>query len=226
MEMKKITSKQIFTYVLLFCIVIIVAVYAFVYKKNKDLAKETKANNEVLEQRVNKLKTYYDNEKQYKEDMVPLKEDIVKILEPYPSNIKEEDAIMQAVNTQRATEVIYSGINIGEKGVYKGIPAEVVKNAGMEEFQSAINFEQRRVTYPNVVDYENLKLVVQSLFDSDYPIGITNISYTPSEGGSLNGVLDLVFYSVSGTGKEYVKPDILPYVSGTENIFANSEEKK
>lgn len=224
--MSKITSKQIFAYVSLLCIVGIVAVYAFIYKKNSDMAKEIKSNNEVLAQRVDKLKTYYDNEKQYLKDMEPLKEDIIKILEPYPADILEEDAIMQAVNTQRATEVVYSGINIGEKGSYKSISADLVKKAGMPEFQEAISFNKRSITYPNVVSYENMKMVVQSLFDSEYTIAISNISYTPSGEEDLNGVLDLVFYSVSGTGKEYVKPDILPYISGTDNIFANSKENR
>lgn len=222
--MGKISSKQIFTYVLLLCIIGIAAVYMLVYKKNSDLAKETRDNNEVLAKRVESLKIYHDNQEQYLKEMEPLKEDIKTMLEPYPADILEEDAIMQAVMIQKSVPIVYTAVNIGEKGVFKSISEDTVKKAGMEEFQTGISFAQRKVTYPNNLSYSELKQVIQALFDSHYPIGISNITYAPAGEDLLGGVLDLVFYSASGTGKEYVKPDITPYISGTENIFANVEE--
>lgn len=33
--------------------------------------------------------------------------------------------------------------------------------------------------------------------------------------------MDLVFYSVTGTGKEYAAPDMVPYLAGTDNIFGD-----
>ena len=39
------------------------------------------------------------------------------------------------------------------------------------------------------------------------------------EEGTLEGNIDLYFYSAAGTGKEYVTPDIAAYLAGTGDIF-------
>ena len=52
-------------------------------------------------------------------------------------------------------------------------------------------------------------------------IGIQNVVYSKgdAENPNLSGHIDLVFYSVQGTGKEYAAPDMIPYIAGTDNIF-------
>ncbi len=225
--MKKITSKQIFTYVALLCIIIIGAVYMFVYKKNMEEAKAIEASNVTLAKRVASLKTYYDNEKMYKEEMEPMKEEIAEILEPYPAMIKEDDIIMQAVYTQVAAPIQYSSVNVGGESVLKAVSADVVTKAAIEGYDKKISFKAKSATLPNEVDYENLKVAIQSLYDSNYMIGIRSLTYAKGgEDGKLSGNMDLVFYSVDGVGKEYVAPVVAPYVSGTENIFGNVNEEE
>jgi len=97
------------------------------------------------------------------------------------------------------------------------------------------------------LDYHNLKLMIQSIFDSEYNIGIKKISYTKAEVtesklfgimdpetgeityvtnkaldekvGILDGTIDLEFYAISGNGVKYTKPDMKEYLSGTEDFF-------
>ncbi len=222
--MGKISSKQIFTYVALLGVVALAAVYFLVYKKNMDAAEATRQNCAALQVRVDALKEYYDNEQMYLDAMEPMKEEIKAVLEPYWADTQEEDIIMQAVYTQNVAPIIYNNVNIGEKGVLMSISEATVKAAGMEEFQQEIAFVERVGTYSNQTDYEGLKLALQSILDSEYGLGIKNIVYSGNEEGKLNGTLDLVFYSVRGTGKEYELPNIIPYLSGTENFFVNSLE--
>ncbi len=253
--MKKSTSKQIFTYVVLFGILILVAVYFLVYQKNVEKTEALQASNANLQNRVNDLKVYYDNEATYLAEMEPMKTEIAEILSKYPSENREEDVIMQAVITQMTTPMEYTTVNIGDTEVMKAISADVVKGAGIEAYQTDINFNAQKATYANKLNYSNLKAAIKSLYDSKYVIGISGITYSDTEEIStdeivdidaaegtaventttaateetgketeLTGTLNLVFYSVSGTGKEYVLPEILPYESGTGNIFGQAEE--
>lgn len=81
-------------------------------------------------------------------------------------------------------------------------------------------------TYANEVSYSGLKSMIQMIFDNDSRIGIQNITYSKGdeENSNLTGHMDLIFYSASGTGKEYVAPDIVPYLAGTDNIFGEVEQ--
>ncbi len=225
--MKKLSSKQLFTYVALFGLLILILVYVFIYQKNIEKTDMLSAGNATLESRVNSLKVYADNEKQYEADMETMKPLIGEILNEFPAENREEDVIMQAVITQMTTPLVYDVITIGEDEAYKTIEESVVMGANVEEYQQEISFVETPATYQNTLKYSQLKTAIQSIFDSEYVIGIKGITYSkvgeefdPEKECDLNGTLELVFYSVEGNGKVYEKPDILPYVSGTDNFFS------
>lgn len=224
--MKKITSKQVFTYVLLLGIIAVVAVYFLVYKKNMEIANQKNASNATLSQRVAALEQYHINEPTYLEEMEPIKAEIDTLLEPYASNVTDLDLIMQAVKTQQVAPIEYSGINLGTKNVLRAISADVVQNAAVEKYQQPINFMEQTCVLPNRITYDGLKTAVQSLFESEYMIGIKSITYAKAgDNGELQGTIDLSYYYVTGTGKEYVKPVLTEYESGTENIFGMKQEE-
>jgi hypothetical protein len=51
-------------------------------------------------------------------------------------------------------------------------------------------------------------------------VEINNITYSSNENDdTLEGSIDLYFYSVLGSGKEYTAPKITAYPAGTDNIF-------
>lgn len=246
--MKGINGKQLFTTVILFAVLIVVAVYFLFYQKNMEKKDALVASNETLKARVESLQVYYDNQATYKEDMDKMAPEIDTILSQYVSDVREEDQIMQAVISQRLATVQYDSINLNEKKDLLVIPSEIVQGANIEKYQKQIAFEQKTSTYNNKLDYHNLKAVIQSIFDSEYNIGIKTITYTRGEAtestligmldeetgeiiyvkdtaldkavGILEGSIDLEFYCVSGNGVEYTKPDMREYLSGTEDFFA------
>ncbi len=225
--MKKITSKQIFIYVSLLGIIAVVAVYMLVFKKYNGLAEETRLNNEALQTRINQLKVHYDNEPNYLTEMEAMAPMVDEILAKYPADILEEDLIMHAVNTKLVTPVKYSNINFGKKGTLKTVDAATVQGAGLEKYQEAISFNQYAVSYPTELTYLGLKNLVQVVFDSDYHIGINNLAFAASgEENGLTGNMDLVFYSATGTGKEYTLPDMTVYEAGVLNIFGLENEEE
>lgn len=238
--MKKMNSKQLFTYVALIGLLVLIAVYFLVYQKNVEKAEALSASNNTLQSRVDSLRVYADNQKQYEADMETMEPQIAEILEVYPAANLEEDVIMQAIYTQMATPIVYNAIVIGEDEIYKTIEEAVVAGADIEAYQQEINFVETNAVYESELTYDALKGAVQSLFDSEYMIGIKTINYTKgseevskedAEGAGnaseeeksyvLKGNMELVFYSVEGNGKEYTKPNILPYLSGTTDFFSD-----
>ena len=218
--MKKGINKNVFTIVVLLALIAFVAAYFLGYKKFTDLAASTIDGNVVLQGEVDKLKVHYINKAQYEADMGPMKEEVHKIMEKYPADTKAEDVIMHAVYTQAVAPVSYSNISIGEKKVISSVSKDVVLATAQEDMQEGISFVEQKGTYGHSVDsYEGLKTLIQAIFDSEYNIGISNISYSKGGGGKLSGSMELSFYSMIGNGATYEKPDMTPYLQGTGNIF-------
>ncbi len=226
MNKKKGINKQVFGYICVFAVLIVVAVYFLLVKKYDEKAATTKAANDATEIEINELKQYKLKEAQYKADMATMKENILAVMNKYPAGSRPEDVIMHAVTTQLLTKVEYENINIGSLEDYKVIAAEIVQGAGEKEFQEEIAFVEQKASYANKLDYASLKESIKAILDSSYMMGITSISYSAKneeEPGMLEGSIDVSFYSMRGNGKEYVAPDILPYISGAENIFGYYE---
>jgi len=219
--MKKGMSKQVFTYVVVLALLVLLAVYMLGYKKYTTMATEKQTANAALEKEVEGLKDYYINEAKYKAEMEPMVERIHAIMNQFPADVLEEDVIMHAVKTQLGAEVEYSNITISENEAYQDVASEIVLATNQEDMQSGISFVKRTGTYNNELDYTNLKKSVQTVFDSDYNIGIKKILYSRQDDLSpmLTGTLELEFYSMIGNGKVYEKPNMIPYENGSTNIF-------
>ncbi|MBQ9136345.1 MAG: hypothetical protein IJX66_09675 [Lachnospiraceae bacterium] len=221
--MKKDTAKKIMTYVLLLGALLVVAVYFLVYKKYNEMAATINSSNIVLAERVDELKKYYDNLNTYNTEMTMMQEQIVDWLDEFPADVKEEDIIVLALDTEEAAYVAYTNINIQERKAFRTIPANMVQPAGMENFASDIIFVERKTSYVNTTDYFNIKNCVEVINNCDDRLVISNITYSENEEtGLLDGTIEVTFYSVIGTGKEY-EPQVLPeYESGLLNLFGIS----
>lgn len=220
-ESNKGSSKNLLLYVTAFGALLMILVYVFVYQKLTTEAEAIQNSNRTLNQRVNELKVYYDNRETYLKDTQTLELLMGELLTVYPADAREEDAIMLAVQMQRNSEAGFLSINMQKGNVIYEVPAETVSAAASETYNQAIRFRNMDTVYVNEVSYAGLKSMIQTIFDSSNRIGIQNIVYSKgdAENPNLSGHIDLVFYSVEGTGKEYVAPDIMPYIAGTNNIF-------
>ena len=216
--MKKGKNKNTLIYVAAFGALLMVLCYVFVFQRFSTKAEELERSNRELNQRVNKLKVYYDNREQYLTESERIRQEIGGILKEYPADAREEDAIKLAINMQMQSGLSYSNINISTPESVKVIPAEMVTPAGIEEYSGQIAFSGRNVSYVNEISYEGLKNAIKTVFENENRIGINNIVYVKNE-MNLTGSIDLTFYSAQGTGREYMAPDLIQYLSGTENIF-------
>lgn len=218
---KSNNNKNLLLYVTAFGALLMILVYVFVYQRLSAEADTINASNRVLNQRVNALKIYYDNRNQYMEDTQQLELLLDELLAEYPADAREEDAIMLAAQMQRDGGAEFLTVNMQKGNVIHDIPAETVAAAASEKYTQAIQFRNMDAVYVNEVSYTGLKKMIQTIFDSNNRIGIQNIVYSKgdAENPRLSGHIDLIFYSVQGTGREYVAPDITPYIAGTDNIF-------
>lgn len=218
---KSNNNKNLLLYVTAFGALLMILVYVFVYQRLSEEADTINASNRVLNQRVNALKIYYDNRNQYMEDTQQLELLLDELLAEYPADAREEDAIMLAAQMQRDGGAEFLTVNMQKGNVIHDIPAETVAAAASEKYTQAIQFRNMDAVYVNEVSYTGLKKMIQTIFDSNNRIGIQNIVYSKgdAENPRLSGHIDLIFYSVQGTGREYVAPDITPYIAGTDNIF-------
>lgn len=216
-------NKNILIYVAAFGALLMILCYFLVFQKFKAEAEKLERSNQELNQRVTELKVYYDNREQYLKESERIRQEIGGILEEYPADAREEDAIKLAIYMQMQSGLAYSNINISAPESVKVIPAETVTPAGIEEYSGQIAFSSRNVSYVNEISYEGLKNAIKTVFDSENRIGINNIVYVKNE-VSLTGSIDVTFYSAQGIGKEYTAPDLLQYLSGTENIFGTFKE--
>lgn len=225
--MKKITSKQIMTYVLLLGALLFLAVYFLVYQADVEEAEAIQASNATLKVRVDELKVYYDNLSFYEQEMAAMEEKVTGWLEEFPADVKEEDILVLAIDTEKSAAVGYRNINIQAREALTTIPAETVQAAQLEQYTEEIVLAQRKTSYVNVTDYENLKNCIATINSQDNRMTISNLVYSRNEeNGDIEGTIEVTFYAAYGTGKEYV-PKVLPsYESGLYNLFgvANVEE--
>ncbi|MBE5874160.1 MAG: hypothetical protein E7287_07090 [Lachnospiraceae bacterium] len=217
--MKKVNSKQVFSYVALVGILAVALFYVMFYMKYEEKTTALIQENGLLKSRVATLKAYHKKADEYRSKVDAMQEGIGQLLEEYPANALEEDALMLAVDMEKHGNIKYSVINIGEDEQIYSIPESTVKAAGYNDLQNSLVFVEKRVTYGNDISYGSLKSCIEEIYKNKNKIAVSNIVYLRDEEGKLTGNIDVSFYSVRGTGKEYVKPDIDKYMAGKADLF-------
>lgn len=221
--MKKITAKQVMTYVAVLGLLVLLAVYFLVYKAYNDKADTVQASNASLNQRVSELKQFYDNMDTYNGEMELMQNQITAWLDEFPADVKEEDIIVLALDTEKSAYVAYTNVNISEREALRTIPAATAAAAGMEDITQDLIIVQRKTAYVNITDYFNLKNCIRTINESDNRLAITNITYSKNkETEELEGTIEVTFYSVIGTGKEYIPQNLPDYISGLHDLFGST----
>lgn len=217
-----LNNKKIFLYVVLVGLLGFLAFYMLVFKKYEEKTEDLRRQNANLRTEVEELKKTYDNLDAYRQTIAMMDAYIVTTLSQYPADVREEDALVIAVDTLNKAYVEYSTINIKEKEEVGAIPAETVQKAGLESFQDEIKISKRTVSYVNSTDYINLKTIIGTILSYGGKKTIEQISYSKSEEGEkgfITGTIDVTDFVAEGTGKEYQAPDIKEYEAGLYDLF-------
>lgn len=173
-----------------------------------------------LETQLNKLKDLEANRAQYEKDIQSMSKDIQKLTAEFPADTKDEDGIFFGYNmeTNAVNDVHYSSIALGnpEVVVVTTVPSEGSVGAGTSEY----TMYRARNSYVYKASYEGLKNSLLAINNAADKITVQSMSASfDSETGLLMGTLDLNFFTMVGTEREYVAP-ALPHIEiSTENIF-------
>lgn len=222
--LKKYFNQKTFLGIGLAGILLLVIVYVFVYLDYSQRTEELQASNDELKKTVDELQIYFDNMAQYQTEIEEIRTAIQDIMAEYPADAREEDIIMLAVQLQEKNAIAYDAINMDEtEGVYT-VPYDSIRLADIEGYDRDLIFARKLGTYASITTYDNLKSCVEQIFASPNRIGIKEIVYVKNEeDGTLEGNMDLYFYSAAGTGKEYEVPDIAEYLAGTSDLFKSNK---
>lgn len=223
-DLKKLFNKNTFLGITLGGLLILVVIYVFVYMDYTEKTQELTDSNTELEAEIDKLQEYANNIETYRSEINDIKTAIEDIIAEYPADAREEDVIMLAVQVQERNAIAYDAINMEPaEGVYT-IPYDNVRLASIEGLDNELTFAQKHAVYVNTTNYDNLKSIIEQVYRSDNRIGISSIVYAKNEeNGTLDGSIDLYFYSAAGTDKEYEAPDISAYLAGTSDLFKSDK---
>lgn len=219
-KLKNYFNKNTFLGITLVGMVVLVLVYVFVFLDYQEKTTEVQASNDELSKTLKELEEYFNNMEKYRTEISEYKMAVSDIMSEYPADAREEDIIMLAVQMQEKNSITYESISMDESETLYYIPADEIAAADIEGITDQLVFVQKRGTYLNTTNYDNLKGCIAQIYDSDNRIGIEEILYTKNESdGTLDGNIVLSFYSAAGTDKEYTAPDIAKYLSGTDDLF-------
>lgn len=213
------SSKTIFYYVCGIGVLCCILAYLIPFRIIVNKASELDAENTVLETELVTWREYYANMDTYLADTEEIKNSLNADLEEYPSDVLEEDVVMLAVDLQEATEAVITNINIADKEEVYTIDAEKTLATGIEDFTDTLVFSKLAASYVIDCDYDSIKECVGYIYKESNKKGISSITISKNDDGSLAGSIDADFYYLEGTTRKYVKPSIPTYIKGTENIF-------
>lgn len=224
--MKKNSSKNIFACVAFVGLVVVVALYMLVYQEYKEKTKLLQSQNATLKSEISSMEIHYLNREAYRQDTEAMRTAITDMVAAYPADAREEDVVMMVVDMQNVSEIQYDEINIDEAEVLYTVPAEDVVKTGVEGLENTVEFVERQTTYSGEMNYESLKACIQQIYSNSGRIGVHNVSIMKEENmvdgnvtNRLKGNIDVSFYSMTGTGKEYKAPSMPAYTAGTTNPF-------
>lgn len=203
-----------------------IIVYMYIYQPYQKKTETLKASNATLSQRVEQLKNFYSQMAENENKIQEMTADINKRLKDFPADVKEEDILYLALRTwDEGILVGYSNIVVGARENFALIPAEVVQPAGVEGLTGEISFIKRNVTYTNITTYDQMKELIKAINANPEQLTIMSVVYTTASGteeselGLLEGSIDVTFYAMQGTEKEYVPREFAEFPTGLENLF-------
>lgn len=213
-------TKRVLTVIIIVGIIAILLLYGLVYLRYSNKTEEIQSSNKQLNVTIAELKTYHDMRLAYTGGFEQIEEYIYEELADCPIEVRQEDILKLSVDIQENCAINYSNINMSENELLYEVPKDIVESAKIEGLNESIKFMKKEASFVNVTNYENLKSCIEQIYESPNKVSIENIAYIKDEETNvLSGTIDLAFYYATGTGKEYVNPDIKSYKKGTDNIF-------
>ena len=231
-----LSKRDIKLLLMLLGLVAVVASFYLVYTPAKERREAIEAQNVELQNQVSRLEELNANKPEYEQSIIDMNQEITALTAEFPAETKEEDGIYFAhlMETNVSGDVGISAVTLGNPEVV--LVTEVVNGAtegtadastvegGAAATVSEYTMYRTRNGFVYTTGYFGMKNLVNTINTQMDKITIQTLSVSyDTATGLLSGTVDANFFTMEGTEREYVKPN-LPHVSeGTDNLFKTAE---
>lgn len=197
----------------------VVLVYAFVVSPGREKRAELKNEAVALEAELEQAEQHAKMQEYYEQETAVMQTQIDEVLATFPADIKEETAIMYADMLENKSEIHIPGISIGAGNLLYTLGQDSGENAN-----GGVSLYGTQIAYSFTVPYEDMKQVIRTIQEDEEQRNVEMITLSYEAGsGELAGSMTVNMYSVTGTDKPYIAPDVPAMSLGTENIFGTVE---
>lgn len=193
--------------------------WQFVYKSYVEKTETVEAENEELQQVVNRLEILDAKKDQYIADTERMNREVQDIINEFPAGVQVEDMIMYLYNMELvdANDVSVSAVNMGTEVpvIYPGSTSF----DGYEATDDGIGMITRQSTVTFTTTNNGLKNVLNYVYGISTRKSVSNVNLTVTDMGYLQGTMLLDFYYLYGVEQPYVVTDIFGVPTGTDNFF-------
>lgn len=222
-------NSEVTKLLLVFVLVVLLAVmgYLYVYVPQREKLDKLVEENFELETRMITLQNKTREEAQYKEKINASKEAMTEVMNRYAAGHTPEKSIMLVDTMVNRIGIELPNISFGSPSTLTNVQMPIVKDGENGEASYTVDYYNVAITSESLsmsykCTYDQMKQFVDFLNTYQERMNISSVSVSyDSETGNLSGSLLLNLYAVTGTGKQYVDPEITDIRLGDENIFGN-----
>lgn len=234
----RITKREKNMIVILVGILLICASYYLGYHTFKDKTEVLKQQNQILESQIQTLESISESQEEYVAKTQEMQTRMNDIIQKFPADLISEDIILYIRNMEQKTDSYVHNITIPAK-MYVNITAPLEEDvlSSFEDVTGAISEygfvndgkvpDTRSMQLAQVdsdvncsVTYEGLKDIIEDITESENRKSVDNISLAFNENtGDLAGSMTVSYYTLSGTGREYLQPTVAGTSHGIDCIF-------
>jgi hypothetical protein len=241
---KKMSNRDKMVLFIVAAVLIVLAVYFFVFTKMNERKDALVSENETLFQEVEHLETLEAQKDATIAETQTTQQDIADTLSKFPPEVNTEDAIYdlnQLYNdisdveiqseSYNMNQIFYQGGSLVDGGTETVSNAEAASVAAITSETSVSDVVSAAADYTGyrsdiavsfTAPYKSVKKVVDYINESEDRMTITSMSMSAGEdSGELSCSMSISMYAISGTGEIYNQPDVSNGNVGVDNIFRN-----
>lgn len=203
----------------LFGVLIAFASWQFVFNKNQEKAKQIQAENDGLQQQVDRLEELEAKQDEYVADTEKLKEQCDEYAQAFPSGLRLEDIVMYLYNMELVGTNDTKVPSLTFEELFEIPYSSNTSVDGFELQDDGIRLWDLSTTVNIKTTNNGLKNVIDYIYSMPGRKSIQKVEVQISDMGYLVGTVETDFFSMTGTEVPYVEVNIPTMPMGTTNIW-------
>lgn len=236
----KISQREKNLILVLLGLLLVLASYYLGYRTLQEQNEELKMQNQSLDSQIEVLQTISGEKDKYVKETENLQKEMDEFIQRFPSTLYEEDIIFYTKNIEQETNAYISSVTTPDlQAVSIAAPEETnllrqfqditgvisaygFHNDGKVPDTSNMYLSKAESNVAYSVTYDGLKKMLKSITQDSNRKSIDNVSLVFNENtGDLAGSMTVNYFTLSGTGKEYLQPSVKGTLHGVDCIFGN-----